>query len=238
MGLFKDCGCGCDGKKQEQKLIISIMSALVFFIIANPDTFRLVRKVFGSWVSTPNGCPSMGGLALHTVVFMLVMWGMMNVKSEAYEPNVPPQAIGPAPKAAADSDSDSDSDDESDAGSDAGSDSGSDSESDAGSDSDGDSDDEVAVGPSPMAAIGPSPKGISSTTARAAGIAPLRMADVELPKPNMKEKQIEIRDSGRKLAPMDINGDLDAPAPVSFKRAKTKAIATCKLDDGRDLTFN
>ena len=219
MGLFKDCGCGCDGKKQEQKLLISVMSALVFFIVANPDTFRLVRKVFGSWVSTPNGCPSMSGLALHTVVFMLVTWGMMNIKSEAYEPNVPPQAIGPAPKAT-DSDSDSDSDDESDAG------------------SDSDSDDDIAIGPSPMATIGPSPKAISPRTAVAAGIAPLRMADVELPKPNMKEKQIEMRDSGRKFAPMDINGDLNAPAPVSFKSAKTKAIATCKLDDGRDLTFN
>ena len=229
MGLFKDCGCGCDGKKQEQKLLISVMSALVFFIVANPDTFRLVRKVFGSWVSTPNGCPSMSGLALHTVVFMLVTWGMMNIKSEAYEPNVPPQAIGPAPKATdSDSDSDSDSDDESDAGSH--------SESDAGSDSD--SDDDIAIGPSPMATIGPSPKAISPRTAVAAGIAPLRMADVELPKPNMKEKQIEMRDSGRKFAPMDINGDLNAPAPVSFKSAKTKAIATCKLDDGRDLTFN
>ena len=146
----------------------------------------------------------------------------------------PPQAIGPAPKAGSDSDSDSDSDDESDDESDAGSDS----DSDAGSDSDDESDDEVAIAPSPMAAIGPSPKGISPKTAKAAGIAPLRMADVELPKPNMKEKQIEIRDSGRKFAPMDINSDLDAPAPVSFKSAKTKAIATCKLDDGRDLTFN
>ena len=84
MGLFKDCGCGCDGKKQEQKFLISIMSALVFFVVANPETFRVVRKVFGSWVSSPTGCPTTGGLALHTVVFMLVTWGMMNIKHEGY----------------------------------------------------------------------------------------------------------------------------------------------------------
>lgn len=84
MGLFKDCGCGCDGKKQEQKFLISIMSALVFFVVANPETFRVMRKVFGSWVSNPSGCPSTGGLALHTVVFMLVTWGMMNTKREGY----------------------------------------------------------------------------------------------------------------------------------------------------------
>lgn len=225
MGLFKDCGCGCNGKKQEQKLVISIMSALVFFIVANPDTFRIMRKVFGSWVSSPTGCPSMSGLVLHTLVFMLITWGMMNVKSEAYEPTVTPQAIGPAPRARNGSESGSDS--ESDAGSD--SDSDSDSGSDSGSDSDSDS--EVAMGPSPKPLkVVKAPKALTAT--------PLRMADVELPKPYMKEKKIEIRDSGRTFAPMDINADLDAPAPVSFKSAKTKAIATCKLDDGRDLTFN
>ena len=99
MGLFKDCGCGCNGKKQEQKFLISIMSALVFFVVANPETFRLMRKVFGSWVSSPTGCPSTGGLALHTVVFMLVTWGMMNIKREEYaifEP-MTEEVVGPTP---------------------------------------------------------------------------------------------------------------------------------------------
>ena len=101
MGLFKDCGCGCNGKKQEQKLLISIMSALVFFVIANPETFRVMRRVFGSWVSSPTGCPSTGGLALHTIVFMLVTWGMMNIKREEYAPfdseEEIEEVVGPAP---------------------------------------------------------------------------------------------------------------------------------------------
>lgn len=84
MGLFKDCGCGCGGAKAQQKFLISLMSALVFFVIANPDTFRLTRSVFGSWISGPTGCPTMRGLMLHTVVFMLVTWGMMNIKKEGY----------------------------------------------------------------------------------------------------------------------------------------------------------
>lgn len=99
MGLFKDCGCGCNGKKQEQKFLISIMSALVFFVVANPETFRVMRKVFGSWVSSPTGCPSTGGLALHTIIFMLVTWGMMNIKREEYaifEP-MPEEIVGPTP---------------------------------------------------------------------------------------------------------------------------------------------
>ena len=85
MGLFKDCGCGCNGKKQEEKFITSIISALVFFIVANPETFKLVRRLVGSWVATPTGCPSMLGLLLHALVFMLIVWGMMNIKKESME---------------------------------------------------------------------------------------------------------------------------------------------------------
>lgn len=80
MGIFKDCGCGCGGRKQEEKLITSIISGLTFFVIANPETFRLMRSVFGSRIATPTGCPSTLGLLLHSVVFILVVWGMMNIR--------------------------------------------------------------------------------------------------------------------------------------------------------------
>jgi len=83
MGLFKDCGCGCNGKKQEEKLVISIISGLTFFIVANPETFRLVRRVLGSRIATPTGCPSTMGLLIHTLVFILIVWGMMNIKKES-----------------------------------------------------------------------------------------------------------------------------------------------------------
>ena len=82
MGIFKDCGCGCDGRKQEEKLITSIISGLTFFVIANPETFRLMRSIFGSRIATPTGCPSTVGLLLHTVVFIVVVWGMMNIRPE------------------------------------------------------------------------------------------------------------------------------------------------------------
>jgi hypothetical protein len=82
MGLFKDCGCGCNGKKQENKLVISIISGLTFFIVANPETFRLVRRVLGPRIATPTGCPSTMGLLVHTLVFSLVVWGMMNIKKD------------------------------------------------------------------------------------------------------------------------------------------------------------
>lgn len=80
MGFFKDCGCGCNGQKQQEKFIISIISGLTFFIVANPETFRLIRRILGSWIATPTGCPSTLGLLVHTLVFTLVVWGMMNIK--------------------------------------------------------------------------------------------------------------------------------------------------------------
>ena len=85
MGLFKDCGCGCDGRKQQEKFITSVISGLTFFVIANPETFRLVRRVLGPGIATPNGCPSTTGLLVHSIVFILVVWGMMNVRKEMPE---------------------------------------------------------------------------------------------------------------------------------------------------------
>jgi uncharacterized membrane protein (DUF485 family) len=82
MGLFKDCGCGCNGKKQENKFIISIISALTFYVVANPMTFRFIRGFLGSKIASPNGCPTAFGLAIHAIVFMFIVWGMMNIQRD------------------------------------------------------------------------------------------------------------------------------------------------------------
>lgn len=87
MGLFKDCGCGCDGRKQQEKFVTSLISGLTFFVIANPETFRVMRRILGPRVATPTGCPSTLGLLIHSVVFILIVWGMMNVKQELPELN-------------------------------------------------------------------------------------------------------------------------------------------------------
>lgn len=84
MGLFKDCGCGCGGSKARDKFVISVISALLFFIVANPSTFIIMRRILGGWVSSPNGCPSIAGLTLHTVVFLLIVWGMMQIQKEGF----------------------------------------------------------------------------------------------------------------------------------------------------------
>ena len=98
MGIFKDCGCGCGGAKAQQKFLISVMSALVFFVISNPNTYRLTRGIFGKWVSGPTGCPSLRGLVLHTAVFVLITWAMMNIKKEGYAVEESLMDIGPSPE--------------------------------------------------------------------------------------------------------------------------------------------
>jgi len=78
MGIFADCGCGCNGKKQEAKFLVSFVAALLFFLVSSPEMYQLTRRLFGSWVSGPTGCSSTFGLALHSVVFLLITWGLMN----------------------------------------------------------------------------------------------------------------------------------------------------------------
>ena len=80
--MFQDCGCGCDGKKQEAKFIVSFVAALLFFLVSSPEMYQLTRRIFGEWVSSPTGCSSMAGLVLHAVVFLLITWGLMNVTAK------------------------------------------------------------------------------------------------------------------------------------------------------------
>lgn len=70
--------CGCE-PTQRDKFMISLLSAFIFFLVASPETFKIVRNLVGSWVSSPTGCPTMMGLALHALVFLLVTWGLMNI---------------------------------------------------------------------------------------------------------------------------------------------------------------
>ena len=61
----------------------SFISALVFFIVANPETYKLTQALFGSFfeVAHPMGAATPAGLLLHTVVFFLAMLGLMMVPS-------------------------------------------------------------------------------------------------------------------------------------------------------------
>lgn len=50
-----------------------VLPFIVFFIVANPETFKLVRKVVGGWVASADGLPTQAGVLLHALVFVLAL---------------------------------------------------------------------------------------------------------------------------------------------------------------------
>lgn len=64
-----------------------ILPFLAFFIVANPATFKLVRGVVGSWVSSAEGLPTTAGLLLHALVYVLLvtfLWRLVYGKKSGY----------------------------------------------------------------------------------------------------------------------------------------------------------
>lgn len=68
-----------------KKVRISILAALIFFIIANPSTYKIMRGVLGEWVASPTGCPTTDGLILHTCVYLLITYLLMRGNRELLE---------------------------------------------------------------------------------------------------------------------------------------------------------
>lgn len=57
----------------------SFYSTLIFFLIANPETFKMTQSVFGfiTTIADKGGCPTAIGFFIHTVLFFLVLWAAM-----------------------------------------------------------------------------------------------------------------------------------------------------------------
>ena len=64
------------------KAKFSLYSALIFFLVANPVTFRFTNSLIGG--IAVNGCPTSFGFLLHTVVFFLVSFAVMFFPSDPY----------------------------------------------------------------------------------------------------------------------------------------------------------
>ena len=58
----------------------SFYSALVFFVVASPQAYEVSHLLLGDKVAISNsGAPTAAGLMVHTVVFMVALYGMMNL---------------------------------------------------------------------------------------------------------------------------------------------------------------
>ncbi len=61
---------------------ITFFSALIFILVVHPITYKLTQKLFGGLigrVSDASGCPTTIGLALHTLVYILLVRGSMDL---------------------------------------------------------------------------------------------------------------------------------------------------------------
>lgn len=59
----------------------SFISALVFFIVANPETYKFTQSLLGGifQVAHPMGAATPAGMLLHTALFFFAMLGLMLV---------------------------------------------------------------------------------------------------------------------------------------------------------------
>ena len=58
-----------------QKWQITIFSAFIFLLVVNPYTYNLTNSLLSGFIGpiAKNGCPTMVGLLLHTVVYILLV---------------------------------------------------------------------------------------------------------------------------------------------------------------------
>ena len=62
---------------------ISIFSAFIFIIVVHPYTYKFTQQMLSGFLgklSNENGCPTTRGLALHTIVYILLVRGSMDLK--------------------------------------------------------------------------------------------------------------------------------------------------------------
>jgi hypothetical protein len=66
------------------KIKYSFYSTLVFFIFANPETFRIVHGLIGKTmpIITSTGVPTPAGFFLHAFGFFVTMLGLMLLPSD------------------------------------------------------------------------------------------------------------------------------------------------------------
>ena len=66
-----------------KKWQITIFSAFIFILVIHPYTYTFTQKVLGGLlgkIAESNGCPTTRGLVLHTLVYVLLVRGSMELK--------------------------------------------------------------------------------------------------------------------------------------------------------------
>jgi len=64
------------------KISATLQSIVVFLIISSPFTYKLTNGLLGGIIgklADGSGCPTMLGLIVHSLVFGLIVWGLMHI---------------------------------------------------------------------------------------------------------------------------------------------------------------
>ena len=66
-----------------KKWQISIFSAFIFILVVNPYTYLFTQQILGGLIgkiADSSGCPTFLGLSVHTIVYVLLVRGSMDLK--------------------------------------------------------------------------------------------------------------------------------------------------------------
>jgi len=58
--------------------VFQVIPFVAYVAVAHPATYKLTRKVLGDWIANSEGLATLPGLALHAVVFVLLVSLLMN----------------------------------------------------------------------------------------------------------------------------------------------------------------
>lgn len=61
---------------------ISLFSAFIFLLVVNPYTYKFTQYILGGLIgkiADSNGCPTILGLIIHTIVYILLVRGSMEL---------------------------------------------------------------------------------------------------------------------------------------------------------------
>lgn len=64
------------------KVKFSLYSTLLFFLVANPVTYKFMNSLIGGVAVA--GCPTAFGFILHSVVFFLLSYAIMTLPADPY----------------------------------------------------------------------------------------------------------------------------------------------------------
>lgn len=77
----KECGKS-KGKGDFDKWRYTLYTTILFLIVVNPFTYKLVNMILGkvAKIADKSGCPTTIGMLVHAAVFTLLLRGLMELK--------------------------------------------------------------------------------------------------------------------------------------------------------------